>query len=115
MKPDFEAIRERWERQYRSLDQEFGVVLDLDVVWRDIGDLIERVEKLERVAEAAKELNDELEVMYQEYGIADDHALTRDGIDLKHAINRVMEELELHVMEPRLTDALAALEKVRDE
>lgn len=54
MKPDLEAIRERWERQYRSLDQEFGVVLDLDAVWRDIGDLIERVEKLERVAEAAK-------------------------------------------------------------
>lgn len=55
---NLDEIKERYERQYRSLDQEFGVVLDLDAVWRDIGDLIDRVEKLERVAEAAKEYHD---------------------------------------------------------
>ncbi|MBN1628168.1 MAG: hypothetical protein JW990_00240 [Thermoleophilia bacterium] len=57
---------------------------------------VERVRGLEAVW-------DELKVMRREYGEADDHSLTRDAIDLKHAICRVWDELELHA------DGFAAL------
>ena len=53
---NIEEVKARWEKQYRRPDQEFGVVLDLDAVWRDISALLAYVEKLERVAEAAESM-----------------------------------------------------------
>ena len=55
-------------------------------------------------ARALEEVWEELRVMRQEYGEACDHSLTRDAIDLKAAICRVWDELELHV------DGFAALD-----
>ena len=51
---------------------------------------------LEAENERLKEVWSELCVMRREYGDADDHSLTRDAIDLKRAICRVWDELELH-------------------
>lgn len=57
---------------------------------------VARVKRLEAVAE-------ELTVMHDEYGKADDETLTPDAITLKSAINRVWDELER-----MCPDALAA-------
>jgi hypothetical protein len=59
---------------------------------------VARVKRLEAVAE-------ELTVMHDEYGKADDETLTPDAITLKSAINRVWNELER-----MCPDALAALQ-----
>lgn len=97
-----------------ALCSQARVVQTLNSLEAENESLKRQVAALEKVAEAAREQNDELEFMYEEYGKADDHSLTRDAIDLKLAICRVMAELDLHC-EARLAEALAEREKVRDE
>jgi hypothetical protein len=58
--------------------------------------------------ESARAVVEELVFLRKEYGDANNHDLTRDAIDLKVAICRVWDELELHVDN---FAALAAYEK----